>query len=370
MIQKFNQYNEGLIDKMAGKSDEEIAKATKDFDPDKSLRLGVHEGLLNLVKKAIEDGADVNHHINIFGETMGELFHTVLQYATYVGNTDIVKELLKAGADIGADENLAHNVAIAHDRKEILELFKQYSKTNEGLRDQMAGKSEDEIKPSLGKLKPQEKLDNGIRHSIPWLVKQALEEGADVDDMQSAALVRACYNGDMKIIKLLLDYGADPFECDYKSIELENRGPKGKEIVELLKQQVKKLYDKQMSESISHNQKEYYNTHGEFAPYSEIRELELERGLTQKDFDEWQTKYDIKDDDLVIWVTKKIRDAYMYLLPASMWNELWEMGDEEAEQLINSEGYTKDDVNVIDADGFIIEESDDGDGGFIFVHRK
>jgi len=379
MIQKFNQYNESIRDEMKPKSKQDVLDKLGEL-PDMGYESTEESNIGN--SSAI--GSVITSYdklVELFGEPNLPDWSWKTNFQWLLKDKDdnymriydwkALESGLKAD-DIKRVKDFTWMIG-GFDQKDAKNL-KNYILynvlTNEGLRDQMAGKSDEEIKKNTDNLTPEGKFTYGNLHEIGWLIKQGLEEGADIHWSDDVALRQACNNGNMEIIKLLLDYGADPFECDYKSIELENRGPKGKEIVELLKQQVKKLYDKQMSESISHNQTVYYNTHGEFAPYSEIRELELERGLTKKDFDEWQTKYDIKDDDLVIWVTKKIRDAYMYLLPASMWNELWEMDDQEAEHLINSEGYTKDDVNVINADGFIIEESDDGDGGFIFVHRK
>jgi len=385
MIQKFNQYNESIRDEMKPKSKEDVLATIGDmsnvkYKPTKEVNLNNSSGI---------DTVDVSYDklVELFGKPDHPdwSWKTNFQWLLEDENGNFLRiydwKALEHDMD---DEDVKNSDSFkwmigGFDKKDAKKLknYILYNTLNESLRDQMKAKSEQEIKKSMGKMNPDDKIRKGIEHNIPWLVEDALDDLKN--DFQFNFIIDtylkwAATKGDIdiEIIKMLLEYGADPFEVSYKKVELENRGPKGKEIVELLKQQAKKLYDKQMSESISHNQKEYYNTHGQFAPYSEIKELEEdERGnYPEGTFDEWAKKYNINDNDLCIWVTKKLRDAYMYLLPASMWNDLWEMSDEEAEELIKEEGYTKDDVNVINADGFIIEESDDGDGGFIFVHRK
>ena len=94
-------------------------------------------------------------------------------------------------------------------------------------------------------------------------------------------------------------------------------------------------------------QKIYYSSHGCFAKWSEIRKLEVdERGnYTNEEVDGWEEKYGLKDDDMVLWVTEDKRMAASY-------------GCDSEPEEINVEY------------GFLIEESDDGDGGYIYVLRN
>jgi len=118
------------------------------------------------------------------------------------------------------------------------------------------------------------------------------------------------------------------------------------------------------------NERTYYNSHGEYVPFYEIRELEVyERdNYPRETFDEWQKKYNIKDEDLCIWVTNSKKQAYTYLLPSAYHDDIIDKTDKEIEQWIEREGI--DEVYEInDKDGFIIPESDDGDNGFLFIKR-
>jgi len=119
------------------------------------------------------------------------------------------------------------------------------------------------------------------------------------------------------------------------------------------------------------NERTYYNSHGEYAPFYEIRELQVyERdNYPRETFDEWQKKYNIKDEDLCIWITKSKKQAYTYLLPAAYYDDIISKTDKEVEQWIEREGITSELYEINDKDGFIIPESDDGDNGFLFIKR-
>lgn len=115
----------------------------------------------------------------------------------------------------------------------------------------------------------------------------------------------------------------------------------------------------------------YYNSHGNWASFREIREIEVERGnYLEEDFDEWQEKYDIEDSDEVLWVTPNKKMAYRYLFNADMWDELVDMDLRKIERLCKKEYGDCDLYEVTDKEGFIIPESDDGEEGYIFVWRK
>lgn len=182
------------------------------------------------------------------------LISTQLVNCVMRGHNKIIKILIKY-IDKSMLKTLEHAIDISREmRKHYINTILKEKRdellddtTNESLRDKMVGKSKDEIKKKLGKTTPQDKLFYGVVHSIPWIVKIALEEGADVHVGGDAPLDKACTLGDIEIIKLLLAYGADPYHINYKWVG----GPKGKEIIELLKKQEKKIYDKQMSESLT-----------------------------------------------------------------------------------------------------------------------
>ena len=116
----------------------------------------------------------------------------------------------------------------------------------------------------------------------------------------------------------------------------------------------------------------YYNSHGSYASWADIRDIEVydRENYTPEEFKEWQDKYDITDGDQVIWVTKNKKQAYAYLLPADYHDTVLNMSDRQIKMVLNKNGQNGDELTEIkETDGFIIPESDDGDGGYLFVKR-
>ena len=70
-------------------------------------------------------------------------------------------------------------------------------------------RSEQEIRSSLKNLSPQEKLITGVEQGLAWLVKDALDAGADVYANDDGVLRWASYNGHTEVVKMLLDAGAN-----------------------------------------------------------------------------------------------------------------------------------------------------------------
>ena len=100
----------------------------------------------------------------------------------------------------------------------------------------------------------------------------------------------------------------------------------------------------------------FYNSHGQKMLFSEFIEIEVEerRNYPMRAVSRWMKKYNISPEDECIWVTKEPEHAFRYLD--------WDQG---------RANYTVENLHHIRAtDGFLIPESDDGDGGFLFVYRK
>lgn len=92
-----------------------------------------------------------------------------------------------------------------------------------------------------------------------------------------------------------------------------------------------------------------YSSHGKFMPFSEFIELEVEErdNNTLEEVQEWQKKYNIDITQSCIWVTLKKRDVKEY---CDYWNT---------------------DFKKIDlSNGFILEESYDGEGGYLFIKNR
>ena len=105
----------------------------------------------------------------------------------------------------------------------------------------------------------------------------------------------------------------------------------------------------------------YYSSHNPrrdrftFAEFIE-REVEDIGNYTEEEADEWSRKYNLLPDTPVIWVTTVKWVANRYNLSSDEWND--------AEFVPESE------MNVYEIDstkGFLIQETDDGDDGFLFA---
>jgi hypothetical protein len=88
-------------------------------------------------------------------------------------------------------------------------------------------------------------------------------------------------------------------------------------------------------------------------------EVNDRENYTIEDIKGWIEKYNINDNDSLIWVATEPYIAARYQMLAQDWDRAEEVYNE------NPDEYG---VEIITAtDGFIIPESDDGDNGYIFV---
>lgn len=105
----------------------------------------------------------------------------------------------------------------------------------------------------------------------------------------------------------------------------------------------------------------WWNSHGRWMTMRDFIEIEVEdrQNYTLSEIRNWMRKYLLTLDTDVIWVTKEQWQANRYNLSADDWERAHEIEVNE------------DDVHEIsDEEGFIIEESDDGDDGYLFVSRR
>ena len=118
MITKFDKYKESIRDKMTPKSEEDIIKSLKNSQPNYKLLKGSENGLILVVKQALEEGADI-HCWND-----GPLY-----WAVFNSDIEMAKFLLLNGADVHA-KSLEHfdAIEIAKDNydTEMYELLKQF----------------------------------------------------------------------------------------------------------------------------------------------------------------------------------------------------------------------------------------------------
>jgi len=110
------------------------------------------------------------------------------------------------------------------------------------------------------------------------------------------------------------------------------------------------------------NIKKYYTT--SFPMYfSEFLEIEVDEreNYDLEDIEDWKSKYNLKNDDLVLWVTPKPYIAARYQMPS----EDWDMAEQIYNDNPNNYG-----VEEVEENGVIIEESDDGDDGYLMIINK
>jgi len=109
-------------------------------------------------------------------------------------------------------------------------------------------------------------------------------------------------------------------------------------------------------------QKTYYTT-SEPMSLGQFKELEVEeRGnYEEEDVDKWVEKYGITDKSQLLWVAVNPWTAARYAyFTADQWDD--------AEKIYKAGGNDEYPVDIVSvSDGTIIEESDDGDEGFLML---
>ena len=215
----FLKANESVRDMMTPKSEEDIRAKLDKLEPNIKLLLCTEYGYLSGVKDAIKKGADINFN-----------YRHVLTVALQHGHLDIIKFFLDDIEKLDKSSlNWALAVANKFGKSDVVKLLKSYkNEIYESVRDQMTPKSNEDIKKFLKKLSPLEKLIIGSKQGIPYAVKDALAEGADIHTGNDLPLRYACRNGYIEIVKILLDAGADvhadddwPLECASLSGHIE-----------------------------------------------------------------------------------------------------------------------------------------------------
>ncbi|MFW6226279.1 MAG: hypothetical protein ACOC3V_04920, partial [bacterium] len=114
-LKTYNKINEGLRDKMVGKSKEELIDSLKDEYRHIKLEKGLEYGILELVKMAVDEGADIN------------AFPAYIRDAVKSGNLELVKYLLDNDIKIWEGVN-PHPTIVAISEKDVdmLKLLKEY----------------------------------------------------------------------------------------------------------------------------------------------------------------------------------------------------------------------------------------------------
>ena len=107
--------------------------------------------------------------------------------------------------------------------EDILKSFDDYMMNlNEGIRDKMTSKSEEDVVNAINQNNKNVKEENlplanlllATEQGIEWLAKQSIEQGVDIHYENDIFLQSAAYNNQIEIVKLLLDNGANPNVMD------------------------------------------------------------------------------------------------------------------------------------------------------------
>ena len=139
MIKNYNKFNEGLIDKLKGYSDEEVWNNLKELGLDKALIKACKINFLYGVKKALEEGANYKAEFN-------KPFRNACDNGCY----DVVKFFLdNYKINKVAIENGFHN-SFAHGDKRITKLLNKYLNVKEGINDYLKGPNMEEVWKNLG----------------------------------------------------------------------------------------------------------------------------------------------------------------------------------------------------------------------------
>jgi ankyrin repeat protein len=285
MINKYNQFiNESVRDLMKPKSEEEIKLALKDSDINKEDGFGYSKLMVaawkrdwDMVEFLIDNGADINN-VDSNGQT-------ILFVACADGNLDMVKYLIEKGINYNIEDSEGNSAIILaqyNEHTEVVDylkslrkpsLLKSLLKTNESVRDLMKPKSEKELIELYGKLTPEEELLKGTINYLPWVVKHALERGANPNEKYSkgvTVLMYAITENDIEMMKILLDYGADPtIENQYgmTALRMWETWKGNKEMMDLLdkyksmtNESVRDLMKPKSEEELDKIWKVYYDT--------------------------------------------------------------------------------------------------------------
>jgi len=226
MIKKYKQFlNEGVLDNLTGPSEEELWNNFKDYSPQLLLEKSIIIGFLDGIKKAIENGANLQ-------------IEEVIYTAALFGDEDIIKYLLDAGALVTNEVvmDIEHELIEENEtsKKTIdnINLIKSYIKEvpkqkvskfknfvskfkhNEGILDKLKGPSEEEIKKQLDGLYGFKLLKKSCKlHYLPGIIQGLNEEGDNINFVLKLCLESNYIDG----VDYALKNGADKnfiMDCD------------------------------------------------------------------------------------------------------------------------------------------------------------
>ena len=172
-----------------------------------------------------------------------ELFDIKMKYGGHYDKFNIIDNQKIARSEKRvAKAGVKESVIISYDRF-----------LNEGIRNMMTPKSEEEITNELNKLSPTEKLIKACEIGMISVVRQSLGEGADPTYNSNLAIAMASNCGHFDIVELLLnDKRVNPTDYNNRAIHWTNSSLQNKDIIKLL------LNDVRVRRSLSDEEIEKY----------------------------------------------------------------------------------------------------------------
>jgi len=162
-------------------------------------------------KKKKQDGST--------GRLWKDVIDWTLPTAAANGETEIVKILLDAGADVGTMENNALHMAVLKDQPEILDLLLEHGADPRSENDQPLRFAATEGRSAIAEKLIAAGADVHVNNDDPlrWAAAKGhtetvaifLAAGADIHAKDEDALRRAAAAGHMEVVKLLLEAGAN-----------------------------------------------------------------------------------------------------------------------------------------------------------------
>jgi ankyrin repeat protein len=209
-----------------------------------ALMIAVLRGKTDVVKQLLGAGADVNRT-----ETSNE--RSALHYAAQKGHTEIVKLLLRAGADTTAVDLLGHsplNLARRVNQTEVATVIQDFvqDKLNFELLTAAKRRKGDRMRQLLAAGASPDSHDPRGTTALIWAanrgffdgVSELLQKGAKVNAKNShgsTALTEAALSGNAAVVRVLLDHKADPTVASDGSTALHRAARRGQaEVVEEL----------------------------------------------------------------------------------------------------------------------------------------
>lgn len=182
-------------------------------------------GYLDIVKKTLQPVKDSRDYLSLVYMGMRKSveggFLDIFKYL--VDNTELNflhwndEELLRSAIDNEYSDIVEYLYSLGANTPKWTE---KSLRMDEGIRDMMTPKSEEEIRKSLEVKPPKSKISFGTANDIPWLVMQGIEEDKNINvrDEDNYLLIWACEKGHIPLVKLLIERGADLHDQDDRAL--------------------------------------------------------------------------------------------------------------------------------------------------------